>query len=77
MKKIFVVIMLLLLARIPIVEWDTLTEERKIIVAETVGQVYLSNIDKGCKAVRVSVFDGGDGFVYFDAECSKRKGTEI
>jgi hypothetical protein len=64
MKKVLFFILWILLARIPLSEWEKIPDQKEFL--RLLGQVYLDQVE--CKKVMVGVMKIGDEAVFF-ADC--------
>ena len=69
MRKLLVLILLVLLFRIPLAQWNAATDEGKKAFANMVGSVFTTIIEPDCQKARIKILDGEDGFAYVEAVC--------
>ncbi len=72
MKKVFTIfILIMLLGKIPLAEWNKCTLEQKRDFMRATASEYCSKEE--CNKAVVSVITNNDGFVYFYGECAEEK----
>lgn len=71
--RFFMLLLLLIIARMPLENWQAADKDE---VVDYIGEQYITRIDVRCAQAKIEVYDGKDGFVYFEVKCTKEK-TDI
>ena len=69
MKKLVLLILLVILFRFPMAQWDAASEGEKRAFANMVVTVFTTAIEPNCQKADITIYDGDDGFAYVGAEC--------
>ena len=70
MKRLFLVLLLVLFARLPLGIWNELTAEDQLSLVKEIGEVYAEQ--ESCHKIRVSSLTDKE-FIYFQFECLEKR----